>query len=464
MNIRIITQSKIFWGLSAKALNVLGGLILLPIVVHYFNKELLALFFLFVSLTTITGILDFGFNATLTRNFAYAYAGAHKIHAEGVCSEFGKSTNWKLIGELYILAKKIYFYLSLVALFTFFIPGSIYIYTVVRKSSISPEYAIVCWLVYSAASVLAMYFFYLSTIIQGRGDVNLANQITVVSRFVNILISSTLIVYGCGLFSISISAISVCVIERILYYKFVFIDDNHKKLKLIKNTKREKIKANLKIISANSLKFGVVSLGAYLITRATIIIATSYLGLLDSASYIFTIQIITIITGIAFTIIGVYLPKMSQLVKEPDKQLRLFCFGNIFSLCLYLFCAVILLFCGQYLLLFVGSKTPLLSVWQMVVLLIIYLLEVQHSNFAVMITTDNQVPFVGAAIYSGIAIVISSIFLLRFTNLGVWGLIISQGVVQLAYNNWYWICYVCKKYNVSYVRMISLGVEYVKNK
>lgn len=464
MILKNIFNSKIFWGVGSRFLNIAGGFILLPVVIHYLDKEMLALYYLFISLTMITGILDFGFNSTLTRNFAYAYAGASRIHAEGVCDEFGTETNWSLVGELYLLSKKIYFYLSMITLIIFFIPGSYYIYGVVKKSSISIEYAIICWLISSLASVLAMYFVYLSAMIQGRGDVNLANKISVVSKFVNIIISATMLVKGYGLLSISVSAISVCIIERVLYFKFAFQDENHKKLKYLVIDDQSNLKKNLKLISVNSIKFGIVSLGAYLITRATIILATSYLGLLDSASYIFTIQIISIITGISSTIIGVYLPKLNQLAKNPSEQFRLFCFSNLIALSFYLLGATILILFGHYGLTLMNSKTELVSHWQVATLLFIYLLEVQHSNYATMITTGNKVPFVGAAIYSGVAIVVLSIVLLQFTTLGIWGLIVSQGVVQLAYNNWYWIRYVCRQYHVGYIKTLLLGIEYVKNR
>lgn len=459
-----IFKSKVFWGVGSKFLNIAGGFILLPVVVHYLDKEALALFYLFVSLTMITGILDFGFNSTLTRNFAYAYAGARDIHAEGVCSEFNKETNWKLVGELYLLSKKIYLYLSLVTLIVFFVPGSYYIYSVVNKSNLTTNYAISCWLIYSLSSVLAMYFVYLSAMLQGRGDVNLVNQISVFSKCSNIIISVIMLISGCGLLSISISAISVCIIERILYFKFAFKDKNHQKIKSLRINDQSNLKKNLKLISVNSIKFGIVSLGAYLITRSTIILATTYLGLLDSASYIFTIQIITIIMGVSSTIIGVYLPKLNQLSQHPKEQFDLFCFTNLISLLFYLFSSLILLLLGRYCLTLLHSNTSLINTWQLAVLLFIYLLEVQHSNYAAMITTSNKVPFVGAAIYSGIAIVVLSILLLHFTKLGIWGLIISQGVVQAIYNNWYWIRYVCAQYHVSYPRTLLLGVKYAKNR
>lgn len=460
MNIRRIVHSKIFWGLGSRILNIAGSFIMLPVIVHYLDKEMLALYYLFASLVMLTSILDFGFNATLTRNFAYAYAGARGIQAEGVCLDFDSETNWVLVGEIFLLAKKIYRYISLLSLFVFFVPGSFYIYHVVKASHLSTNYALTCWLIFSSASVLAMYYLYLSTIIQGRGDVNLANKISVVSRVISIVISVTLLFRGYGLLSISISSLSVSIVERILYHHYTFRDAQHSKLKTLRSLSHDNFKKNLKLISVNSVKFGIVSLGAYLIMRSTIVISTTYLGLQDSASYIFTIQIISILTGVSSAVIGVYVPKMTFLANNPKQQLSLFCYSNLISLMIYILGCLIIVVFGSTMLSIIHAKTTLLTSWQLISLLVIYLLEVQHSNYATMITTDNKVPFVGAAIYSGIGVVILTILLMKFTVLGLWGLIIGQGVVQLAYNNWYWVYYICKKHKVNYFETIKIGYNY----
>ena len=67
-----------------------------------------------------------------------------------------------------------------------------------------------------------------------------------------------------------------------------------------------------------------------------------------------------------------------------------------------------------------------------------YVLEWNHSTFATLITLSNRVPFVKASILSGGAIVILSFLSVWLTPLGILGLILAQGMVQLAYNNWYW--------------------------
>ena len=70
---------------------------------------------------------------------------------------------------------------------------------------------------------------------------------------------------------------------------------------------------------------------------------------------------------------------------------------------------------------------------------LIYLLELNHGPLcAAFLMTENQVPFLPAALGSGLAIVAIGLVLAAHTSLGVWSVIIAQGVVQLTYNNWKW--------------------------
>lgn len=458
-----LLENRVFWGVFSRIVNMAGGFLLLPLLVHYLNKELLSLYYLFISLTMLTSILDFGFNATLTRNFSYAYAGAQRIVNTGICNDFQSGINWKLIGEIFIVSRAVYFIISAFSMLIFFIPCSFYIYHLSVVSHLDHLYAIKCWLLFSASSILALYFNYYSALIQGRGDVNLANKINIISKLCGVAISVITLVLGYNLIGVCISNLSTCIVERLLYRKYSFNDDRYKS-NILKSLPWEKILANIKILSTNSIKYAAVAIGGYLVTRATVLIAVNYLGLVESASYILSIQLITIITGISATLIGVYVPKLNMLATQPMLKLQIFCFANVISILTYIVLGTFLIFAGHYCLLIIHAKTTLLGNQQLIVLLIIYLLEVQHGNFACLITTDNQVPFVKAAVYSGLSTVILAVLFVKYLHLSVWGIIVAQGVTQLFYNNWFWIYYVCKEYKINYFDTFKLAKQYVFEK
>ena len=90
---------------------------------------------------------------------------------------------------------------------------------------------------------------------------------------------------------------------------------------------------------------------------------------------------------------------------------------------------------------------------------IVILLEQNHSLFSSIIVVGNEVPYVKPALLSGLAIVIGSYLTLRFTGWGIMGLILVQGVCQLAYNNWKWPLVVCRDFRISFPRFLQVGMQ-----
>ncbi|MCF2674459.1 hypothetical protein [Fusobacterium varium] len=86
-------------------------------------------------------------------------------------------------------------------------------------------------------------------------------------------------------------------------------------------------------------------------------------------------------------------------------------------------------------------------------------MEMIHSNVATFITTRNRAPFVKASILSEIAIILISLFLINFTDLGLWSLLFSQAIVQLMYNNWKWPLEINKELKVSFLELWKIGIK-----
>jgi hypothetical protein len=62
--------------------------------------------------------------------------------------------------------------------------------------------------------------------------------------------------------------------------------------------------------------------------------------------------------------------------------------------------------------------------------------------------TKNEVPFFKAALFSGAFTIILLFVFLKYTDFGVWGLLLAQGIVQGCYQNWKWPMVVVKELRV----------------
>ena len=74
------------------------------------------------------------------------------------------------------------------------------------------------------------------------------------------------------------------------------------------------------------------------------------------------------------------------------------------------------------------------------------------------LSSTNEIPYLPAYIVSAIAGFVLSYVLISFTNMGVWALVVGNGVAQLTYNNWKWPMYLSRKFSSHYFALIRAGL------
>jgi O-antigen/teichoic acid export membrane protein len=218
----------------------------------------------------------------------------------------------------------------------------------------------------------------------------------------------------------------------------------------LQNEKEQTQKQIIKAIYPNAVKLGLTSLGAFMIKRASIIIGSLYLTLETIASYGITVQIITILASISSVYLTTYQPQIAQYrIKNEKLEIKhIYTRGSLLLLSLFIVGGIVFLFGGNWALELIKSKTSLLGHSFIFVALLIFLLETNHGIAAQILLTRNEVPFFRASIFSGILTLILLFVFLKYTSLGVWGLILAQGVSQVVYQNWKWPLEVMKDLNL----------------
>ena len=195
--------------------------------------------------------------------------------------------------------------------------------------------------------------------------------------------------------------------------------------------------------------------------KGNILIASKYLSLDIVAQYGLSLQLFTILTSIATTLLTVFIPKIVQnRIKENEEEIReIYSICFIFNLFIFISGVISIVYVAPYFISLLGSNTKLLDTNKMLFIGGYLLLEMIHSNAATFITTRNRVPFVNSSILSGIAMVLISLFLINFTDLGLWSLLISQAIVQLMYNNWKWPLEVNKELKINFFDLWEIGIK-----
>ncbi len=454
---RSVKRIDLIWGYSSLLLNVGGGMLLLPVLVVTLSREELGLWYVFMTMLALAQLLEFGFQPTIARQVAYLYCGATDIRGTGLPITEGSKLNSELLINVFYASKKIYRVISLLVAVSLLGAGTLYVNSLKFSGDLQIVYT--SWCAFSLASIINLYFGYYNAMLQGRGDVTKVNKSIVISRLVLLIVAVILLLLKFGLIGMAVAHLISCVTNRFLIGRYFYDKENEF---LIGAIPTKKLAA---ILWSGSWRMGLVQLGAFLIQRGNLFIAATCLGLSMAASYGLTLQIAMLIMAFSLQLASLLLPKMNamQVSGNRDALVRMYSLSVVAGMLISIFSFFLIILLGDKLLELANSETKLLSTRLLLLLAVVLLLEVHHSISATYLTTCNYVPFLLASIISGIAVVSVSYFLVRWGGMGVAGLIVGQGLVQIIFNNWYWPIIAMRHLNVSFLNVLFVGSKSLYN-
>jgi hypothetical protein len=155
------------------------------------------------------------------------------------------------------------------------------------------------------------------------------------------------------------------------------------------------------------------------------------------AQYLLTLRVTSAVRTFSQVPIMSALPVMNSLRAAGKLTIlkKEFTYRTIFSLLLLVFGLAVIYFLFNVLPGIFKFRHYLINGWLYFLLSLSLLLEMHHSCHAQLYITKNHVPFLVPSVFSGITISLLSFLLLP--NWGVTAMIISQILVQMAFNNWY---------------------------
>ena len=453
-----ISKKDIVWNYAGGIFGLGINFLLLPFILKMLNRNEIGLWYAFTSIGAMVSLFDFGFAPAIKRNITYVWNGAKNLIFEGVPDIEDKKEvkpNYNLLRSLIFTSKRIYLIISVIAITILLSIGTIYIISISPKE----EYYIYPWIIYSIAIFFNLYFSYWTPMLKGIGEIKRANQSLLISSLLYLILSIIGLLMGLGLLALSISyfiqGILFRIISKYFFIKKVNININNKYKDDVDND--FSFKNIFKAIWPNASKQGLVTFGAWLIQKSTTLLCSFFLGLEITAQFGVSLQIYSFVFSGSALLFSSYIPEITS-TKINNDQNR---YKHIFSRAIFLqwFVGVIGIFAiimfGPYILNTIGSNSRLLPNHILLILGIILFLECNHSTFASLITLSNKVPFVRAAILSGVGIITLSLIVLKFTKLGILGLVLSQGIIQLLYNNWRWPFWVMKEDKITIFKILN---------
>ena len=273
-----------------------------------------------------------------------------------------------------------------------------------------------------------------------------------------------LLYLGYGILGASIGYFVSGLVLR-FYSKYLFFryEGIGKSLNNVKSTGNLKECWNMfVIIWHNASRDGLVTFSNYLTSQANTLICSSVLGLTTTGSYGISVQLATIVTGMANIPYTTYQSKMQEKLINNKKSDGL----KIFAGSLLLFIAVFFI-----LTLFSVLSIPVIRIFKptfdLSYLMLFALFTFMFINklyhlFASYISNSNRIPYTTGFVVSALISVILSYMMAAYTDLGIWALILAPIIVALLYNAWRWPYYVLKDNQISIKGFLSLGVLALK--
>ena len=456
-----ITKKDIFWNYIAQFFSLASGLITLPLILKMLTVEEIALNYIFLTVSSLVLLFDFGFSPQFSRNVSYVYGGAQTLKKEGIedVSSAEVAINYRLIATLVKVGQYVYLRLALLVLLVMLTVGSLYIYKVTDGFH-SVAHSLPIWIIFSASTAFTIYYEYYNFLLTGKGAIKETKIALLASRIVYIGLTFLFLYIGWGLMGVVLANFIAPFVNRMLCYRFLFTEEFRTQLKPY-NISKEEISANFDVIWYNAKKLGLVFVGAYAITKFSMFLAGLYLSNAEIASYGLMMQLVNILSTVATTFFITFQPKFAALRVEGDQQgfIQLFAFSmNIFYLVFFIG-SLIILGVGEIVLEYIHSNAFLPNKIILSLYILVVFLEANHSNFAGTIITRNNVPFVKQSLIAGTAIVIGSFIVLKYTTFGLLGLVILQGLCQAAYSNWKWPLVVLNEFQLSLYQFIKIGFK-----
>jgi len=430
-----IGRKDLLWNYASTSMRILSGIVVLPITLRMLSSEEMGIWSIFLSLITITSLLDFGFSNSFSRNITYVYSGVKELKAKGYAVCETSEVDYGLLKNLLSAMKRYYGIAALVFLIVFLASSPFYMSSVLAQYSGDKQAIWIAWYIFGAVLAYDLYTFYYNGTLIGRGLVKQNMQITVFSQAIRIVATLIFLFAGLGIISLMLGLLIGTIVNRTLMH-YVFYDKETKKN--LAPFKSNSSWQTVKTLAPNSLKLGFVFLGIFLRSKAIVLIAPFFLSLSEIARYGISKQIVELIVSLGMAWFLTFYPKLSQYSiqeKQSDKK-RFYIKGTTMLLLTFVILGSLFILFGNHILILIESRTLLLSGSYLFLLLFFTFLEQNQVIAQHIILARNEVVFFKANILSGVVSILLLLLMFTFTSLGVLSLILCTGLAMSVYLNW----------------------------
>jgi O-antigen/teichoic acid export membrane protein len=409
----------------------------------YLNEAQMVAWWAFLSLGALATLADFGFSPAVTRAYSIFWAGSPTYTRKGIHRVDGAEGTPNLPGlaRLHGTVRRLYAYISILLFAMMAAGGTAYLLTGPLKEASSAEWS--AWGMYVAVACYNLRMSYWEQAATGINQVRLVQISNMAGGIVYVLCGCLLLWAGAGLLSMAAAnGLRVLVARAIC---------RHACLKQLGPLPVQKVDAALfGEILPNAARFGMMSVGGYLLNHGVVLIGLQYLNPGDGQALGLTQQLSRFAVNIACLLLQVKWPQLTMMrtQNQLDRMSRIFA-RRFFYTMASLFCMYAVLYgLGDTLLSLLGSDKRLLPSGPLLLYLIYVFWQNGYVMFGLLVFTDNQTPFHWVALSTGLA---GMVFCLLLTpRFGLWGLLAAPFIAESLFSCWYtlWLGFKCQTLSV----------------
>lgn len=456
------TRKDVIWNYVGTIVSMASGFVLLPLLMHFLTDEELGLWYVYVAVSNLATLFEFGFNPTFARNIVYVISGARRLSAKGVdTSSVREGVDWHLLNVIVRTSKVIYACIAVAAMVLLATGGSAYIAYV--TADMDPAVVWPSWVLFLGAVFLNLYFLYSVTILRGYGDIAGENQAKTISRLSQIVVSGAFLVLGWGLVGAAAGYLLNAMLLRMIAILKIreHVDIEGGRRSDAQKVTGAEVRSALGTVVHVAWRDGVVQLCNYASSQAMSIMASIYIGLAQTGTYSVLLQLATAVYHFASTYPKSFYPAFQSASASGDgeRQRSISSSGVVAYWGLFAFgaagvCAVIL---------------PLLPLFKpgvdlgypLFLGMCVYLgLWNQHGIFCNYIVSMNEIPYMPGFLMASVLGIVLAWLMASQLGWGSWGIVLGQILSQAVYNNWKWPRYLCSRIGTTYTALLLQGCSY----
>jgi O-antigen/teichoic acid export membrane protein len=415
-----------------------SGLIMLPATAAALSPASLTFWYVFLTIHTLSLLIEFGFTPTLARNFTYVLAGARKLEVEGVPEQGSGPVDPVLLANLLRASRRLYTILALIVLVALGVGGGVYLAALARTTQ-ETLHLWPAWGLFAAALALQTNFSWQGCLTVGADRLRQNYQVFIVSRGVQVVLSVVGLYFYPNILTLA-GAYALSVLVARVHAGWVVRD-------LVRQgdeslSSGPEAMRMLGTISPVAIRQGWVQVGEFFTNRFALLAVSLSVGAAAAAGYAIVMQVMMVLLMVSQIGTALSMPRIAaaRLTGDTKAVRELYAFSMVLAVTLLACGATGFVLLGEPLLQLIGSETTLPH-WTVVALLgLIYTVSVNTHTAVNVITTGNTVPHLRAMLVTGLATMLGLIAV-ALTRGNLLAFAAVQGLTQAAFNFWRWPAY-----------------------